>query len=1639
MSSIDNRVVKLVFDNSKFEKNASTSMKTLNNLKESLDFSGAVKGLDEIQKQVENTKFDSIETSLINLEKRFSPLGIAGMTIFSELTKAAMNFAATVAGKVTDSIVSGGAKRAFALENARFTLQGLTKDAETVNQVMEDALQSVKGTAYGYGDAASAASQLFASGIQAGEQMQTVLSGITGVAATTNSNYSEIAHIFTTIAGNGRLMTEQLNQFSYRGMNAAATLTDAFNQVLNGSSTLSEELQDHIRAAVEFGMSEVKEFGGSLEGITEGDLRALVSKGAIQFDMFAGIMSSTFGEHAFNANKTFNGAMENIQAALSRTGAMFYTELIAQEGPIVQLFNSVMKAIDSVNDGLKPVAEVWSRFVNSLADAGRIAIDTFSGNGGFNSLSESLRFFAAILERVWAIVSVVFFGVEGLDIPGLIGKIVEKFKSVADSLDISEDHWNTFRTTLATVKVVLEGVWNIFSSVLSVVWSFISALSEIYVLDQLSYTVYRIADGFRAFTESIKPSADQLDKLKNFFKGFFKLAGSVATIIVDVLSGAFGTLGTIFEKLTAGSDGLYDVLSLIGDVLYIAGANLKSFYDVISSRINLDPLVEGIGNLKDRLSNFINFDDLTSGFRDFVETLKADAEAGNFPLIDNLGETLDTFKAHIENNIPHIVEVFETFKNGVVEKVDFIKNEISSKIPEITIDFDTLKESIANLAKDIKNNLEIEVPSFFEKIKNVLETLKTKFQEVAPIVKEKVDEIRGSLANLVKGVSSDATKYEGLDIVGLLGIGGMAFAVKKIFDIFKKLKGGEGGGIIDGLMEIKDAVVDTFGSIQSTLKAGSLLAIAISIGVLAYSLSTVASIPTENLLGGLGAISVLVFEMKANMTHLGGLDPENVGQMIVTTASLVVFSYAIKNLAESIVVIGALSMESILKGITVVTILIAELIGVSKILNKEKSGMANGVMTLLGMATAVYILTKPIEMLGNMDQEKLKQGLAAVAILIAGLGAVGYALGKSGFGLSAAAGLIAMATSLYIMYGAVHLYANLDWAYFLDGLGKLGAVLAVLAGAGYVLGISNFGVSAGIGLIAMATSLFIMYGAIQLYKNINLMELASGLIKVGLALGVLVLAAALVGNVRFNASDGVGLMAIAAALVILAVGITMLASVPTLVVAASLAILFVALLAFGALAYVLAPVAPVLMQMAIAIGIFALSAVLISAALMLIVVALGAFGAAIVGFINTAASMVDPMLEAFTNFINASAEGIRNNQDQLLDAIGNLLLAFGEMLLNAFSKLGEFLTTTVWPWIQENGPAIVQGLIDGIVSLAGSLAEGAVMLFNAFVEGLAGIWPWIQENGPAIVQGLIDGILGFLAGIGEAAGKIFEEFCKAMDAFWPWLAENGPKIVTDLISGILSMLVEIGKAAGDLIQGLIDGLAEGVSDMLEAGANLVQGFVDGLLGAPQKIADAAMNMGNEALNGLKNFLGIASPSKEAMKQGQWFVQGFIDGIEKLKNKAAEETESVGLAVMNALDVGVDPEYHPTISPVMDLSNVQNGIGTMNSMFDSMPNTYNVNGSIGSMFNSVPDTYGINGAIDAQNMLNNQAMLSLGSGSDYGAIIQGMLNIQNDLAKYSEIMTKLNIVMDTGTLVGQLTPGIDRQLGRNAMMAGRGVL
>ena len=273
------------------------------------DASGSVQSLfAELRSRAQNI-FSGIATSARNgLTNAWNAVRTNTQQITSSLIGVGQAGIAAVAGMA----IQGGIDRALNIDNARKKLAGFGHDAQDIESIMDSATQSVRGTAFGLGDAATAAATLSAAGIKSGEDMTNTLKSVANVAAASGRAFNDIGVIFSSVASRGKLMGDDMLQLSSSGVPVLQLL-------------------------------------GEYLGKTSKEVSEMVSKGQIDFHTFSEAMRIGLGEAALSSGDTLAGSFANVRAALSRLTAPIFTQAIQI---LVDAFKQAAPAIDAMGKQL---------------------------------------------------------------------------------------------------------------------------------------------------------------------------------------------------------------------------------------------------------------------------------------------------------------------------------------------------------------------------------------------------------------------------------------------------------------------------------------------------------------------------------------------------------------------------------------------------------------------------------------------------------------------------------------------------------------------------------------------------------------------------------------------------------------------------------------------------------------------------------------------------------------------------------------------------------------------------------------------------------------------------------------------------------------------------------------------------------------------------------------------------------------------------------------------------------------------------------------------------------------------------------------------------------------------------------------
>ncbi len=255
------------------------------------------------------------------------------------------------AGGVLGAALFSGFKRLNQIDQAQAKLKGLGNSTKDVSSIMDSALKSVKGTAYGLGDAATVSAGLIAAGVKKGPELTKQLKTVADVAAISGRSLTDIGTIFGSVAARGKLQGDDMLQLMSSGV-----------PVLQ---LLSKQL--HVSSA---------------------DVSKMVSAGKIDFATFSDAMQKGMGGAALKSGETMSGAFANMKAALGRFGA----SLLQGVFPIAKkVLGGITTFLDAAQTKLEP-------FVTKVSGGITKVFDAFEVLFGKGSLDSKLDRFADALD-----------------------------------------------------------------------------------------------------------------------------------------------------------------------------------------------------------------------------------------------------------------------------------------------------------------------------------------------------------------------------------------------------------------------------------------------------------------------------------------------------------------------------------------------------------------------------------------------------------------------------------------------------------------------------------------------------------------------------------------------------------------------------------------------------------------------------------------------------------------------------------------------------------------------------------------------------------------------------------------------------------------------------------------------------------------------------------------------------------------------------------------------------------------------------------------------------------------------------------------------------------------------------------------
>ena len=1414
MVNIDERVMTMKFDNSQFRRAAAETIGDLGRLRESVKMKGVSSGLSklsdpikDLDKSIKTTNikgglkgistaatqaFSDVERSAngVNLrgvtsevdgiKRSFLSLGDVASVALGGLAAKGIEKALGGLKGIYDNtfgqIKTGGMARARNLEQANFMLGGIMESEAQVKQVMDAANASVTGTAYGLDQAAKAAAQFAASGVPI-DKLQTSLTGIVGVAAMTSAEFDDIARIFTTVAGNGRVFATELNSIGARGINAAAALAKHFN-------------------------------------VTEEEVRKMVSEGKVNFEEFSTAMATAFGPQAAKANDTYSGSLSNVRAALSRIGAD--TAAVKLEG-MRDVFNALRPIINGVHSALKPfigllnnnLRAAFASVVGPMTKVGDAFTAFFDKDRG-PAFAGSFRPIIEFIQDIGQVAGLVTEVIK--DMVAVIFGASPRFIEMSETTtQVGTTIQHIFRKLLSVIMLVPEIIGMVIKAFMGTTDSAGSmGMSVLELVDRIASFLYITAEFIR--------KSSVLNIVIGTIGGLLRIAAAGAAVFVKAIS-----------LIVDGIVNLRNPFEVLKDILEYAKSHFSNVFDSLRTKTLdkfFDFFTKGFKRIKAVVRNFSIgklFDGLNlPNLRIFDSVAK---------IFDNVRESIGKIASGLKEvnwsafttlfsggfSLPSFADV-KSIGSGIGSSVMGIGSSIMGGMKNLSWapvrDFAT---NVKSILRDVNGYFRtLDWSGIWSKISSTFsagtETVGAVLIGLKDIVVEAGKSVGSAMSDFGKWAIDGLANTDWASLGDSIGNGivkaitfvaGSAAAVTgALTEFFSEAIGSiDWDGILEGLLNIQEKIAGSFSEISKAFRGED-----IDTSYLDQALGSATATVTINATRDLGKKTNSIRDtMRDFFDVLFGTGPDISPEESAIVKSTTDFGNNVKDIstklkspfatAKSSVMSeitgfgGTIktAAESLLEGVNIVEILNgigiaytgAGLFKLSSTLEQfaavptaiagalksigtsiESFGEAAKIEAqgnaLIKFAVALGIMAGAVWFMSKIPWEQMKVGLFAVMTLLAGLVASMVIMDKA-LSDDAASKLDSLSTSMMkigiavgIMAAAIWLLGNMDPATILQGLAVGLVTIAALAGGAALAGTAKSIQGMGTAFMGLALGVLILAGAFLLFKLINWDDILKGLTTLGVAVLAIAIAARIADGKKL-AGAGLAMLGLGVGLLALSHGLKSIADIETGKLLKGLAVLGAVMVGitlmtkFGGgnlvtTAGMLAGLAFALVGMAYAIGLIADIDFWAAAGGMTVLAAgLAGIGWALKAFPPTMPAIAGSLLGIAGAFaIIIAAIYILGNMDvnTLIQgglAIATLAIVIGGLAL-AVSK------------IPPNSLVNMLGLSVGFVALAGS------MLIMAHAMRMFNDVDWSSLPKAALALGGLITAIGMLAVIGHFGG-----------------------------------------------------------------------------------------------------------------------------------------------------------------------------------------------------------------------------------------------------------------------------------------------
>lgn len=538
MATIKELQAKFSADKSGMESSFNAIANRLNDIEKASDRAARnieknmTRGMNRVFKTGEG--FEKVGSTFTNISKKSEEVG---SNLTNKITKPAM-----IAGGALASITIGkGFGRLVEIDNAKAKLDGLGHSSESVQKIMDNALESVRGTSFGLGEAATTASSAVAAGIKPGKELTRYLSLTGDAAAIAGSSMGEMGSIINKVQTSNKAYNGELQQLSERGI-------------------------------------PIYQWIAKEAGVTADEVFKMASDGEISSKMFLNAIETNIGGAAKKmGQKSFTASLANMWAAVGRLGASFL-DAGGKGGGFFSKMKPLMNDLTTAIDGMEGSAAKWGETLGQVLDK---VVNGIKGIvNWYNSLDKNTQKLIASIMK-WSTLILVGLGPVLMifsKLTGIIGAIFGPFGKFLK-------FFAKFSTAAKSSEGAIIGITKVFPKLGAILGTLTGPVGWITLgviaLGTAFVVAYKKSETFRNIVNAALNGVKQtFITIGNIIKGFFQLFkgnGQDGVITLSKILPPNVVVG-LTNFATKVKSTFYQVVNAISNFARSIGTQISSFW-----------------------------------------------------------------------------------------------------------------------------------------------------------------------------------------------------------------------------------------------------------------------------------------------------------------------------------------------------------------------------------------------------------------------------------------------------------------------------------------------------------------------------------------------------------------------------------------------------------------------------------------------------------------------------------------------------------------------------------------------------------------------------------------------------------------------------------------------------------------------------------------------------------------------------------------------------------------------------------------------------------------------------------------------------------------------------------------------------